>query len=673
MNINKITLNNIRSYHHQEIHLPTGTTLLSGNVGAGKSTILHAIEFALFGIIKGELTGEALLRNGSDKGSVTLEFTIDNHTVSITRTLKRGTSITQDTGTITIDGKTTDLGATELKQNIIDLLNYPKELLKKSKNLIYRYTVYTPQEAMKHILLTDAEERIDILRKVFGIDKYKKIQENTLIVISKIKDKRKTNQAKTEDLPRHEERAKKLAQELKKFQQELQNITPQLKTLQTTITNLRTQQNTLELTFQQLRQEEHQQQIIKTQHLLIKNTLTNIQQQLQRLNEEKNIKEIQNPTTSITKIQEHINQLQQQLQTLRQQQANHTLIINQQQTLINQITTLDNCPTCKQNVQEEHKHTITQEGTATITREHIQLQTLQNVLNNKEEELYKQQQTLQQLQTEATNYAVYQQQLQEQQKKEQQKKQLQEQQTQQQKELESVIKQLQQQPATTQNIEQQLIPIKQQLHETQQQERQLAINQASITTKITDYQKEQEQLQTTIKEKQAIKQKNHKLQELQTHLETIFLPLIQSIEKQTMLKVHHDFNTTFTQWFSLLMDTDIITATINHDYQPIITQNSYSIDYEHLSGGEKTACALAYRLALNQVINTLMNTIKTRDLLILDEPTDGFSEEQLDRLKNVLEEVNAQQIIIVSHENKIESFVNNIIHINKKEHTSEVS
>jgi len=46
--------------------------------------------------------------------------------------------------------------------------------------------------------------------------------------------------------------------------------------------------------------------------------------------------------------------------------------------------------------------------------------------------------------------------------------------------------------------------------------------------------------------------------------------------------------------------------------------------------------ALAYRLSLNQVINNLMSTIKTRDLLILDEPTDGFSGEQLDRMRDIL-------------------------------------
>ena len=38
------------------------------------------------------------------------------------------------------------------------------------------------------------------------------------------------------------------------------------------------------------------------------------------------------------------------------------------------------------------------------------------------------------------------------------------------------------------------------------------------------------------------------------------------------------------------------------------------------------------------------------NLLILDEPTDGFSKEQMYQLKYVFDGLNASQVIIVSHE-----------------------
>jgi DNA repair protein SbcC/Rad50 len=59
-------------------------------------------------------------------------------------------------------------------------------------------------------------------------------------------------------------------------------------------------------------------------------------------------------------------------------------------------------------------------------------------------------------------------------------------------------------------------------------------------------------------------------------------------------------------------------------------------------------------------------------LIILDEPTDGFSNEQLDRVRVVLDQLNLKQVIIVSHESKMEGFVDNIIRINKENHVSGV-
>ena len=57
-------------------------------------------------------------------------------------------------------------------------------------------------------------------------------------------------------------------------------------------------------------------------------------------------------------------------------------------------------------------------------------------------------------------------------------------------------------------------------------------------------------------------------------------------------------------------------------------------------------------------------------LIILDEPTDGFSSQQLDKVRDVLEKLNLGQTIIVSHEQKIESFAQNVIRVSKREHVS---
>mgnify|MGYP000760429362 CR=1 FL=1 len=44
----KLTLNNFKSYGHEVIKFGDGITVIVGENGAGKSTILEAISFALF-------------------------------------------------------------------------------------------------------------------------------------------------------------------------------------------------------------------------------------------------------------------------------------------------------------------------------------------------------------------------------------------------------------------------------------------------------------------------------------------------------------------------------------------------------------------------------------------------------------------------------------------------
>ena len=150
MILKSLKLENIRSYTHETIEFPEGSVLLSGDIGSGKSTILLAIEFALFGIMRAELSGESLLRHGKNNGSVELKFEIGKDEYLIKRALKKARdSINQDAGYILTNGRKFEGTPVELKAKILDILGYPEELITKSKSLIYRYTVYTPQEDMK--------------------------------------------------------------------------------------------------------------------------------------------------------------------------------------------------------------------------------------------------------------------------------------------------------------------------------------------------------------------------------------------------------------------------------------------------------------------------------------------------------------------------------------------
>jgi exonuclease SbcC len=86
---------------------------------------------------------------------------------------------------------------------------------------------------------------------------------------------------------------------------------------------------------------------------------------------------------------------------------------------------------------------------------------------------------------------------------------------------------------------------------------------------------------------------------------------------------------------------------------------------EALSGGERTSLALAYRLALSRVVRSAGHL--RLGSLLLDEPTDGFSPEQVESMGQLLEELGLPQILLVSHERELEGVAQRVVRVEKED------
>ncbi|MDP4012325.1 MAG: SMC family ATPase [Candidatus Nanoarchaeia archaeon] len=683
MKLNKIKLNNIRSYVEQEINFPSGTVLLGGDIGSGKSSILLAIDFALFGLRLGELTGSSLLRNGADKGHVELDFEVGGKNIIIKRSLKRGKTVNQDEGFISVDGEMRNATATELKQKILELFNYPPELLKKSKSLVYRYTVYTPQEEMKQILLGDKDFRVDTLRKVFGIDKYKRVRENVDIVNYKLKEKRKLYAGMIADL---EVKKSDLAEKERKIgdlEKQLVVINADLKTLiaginehkenlakiEDNIKRLDSLKKELEINDVRLtslvgkKSELHKE--IETLVLQIKSLEKDIDDDKgEGFDKDKKV----DRELRIKELQEEVNKLNLKINELNTKKK-------LSEDLKNKMITIDNCPTCKQEVNKEHKHHITEREDSLILGINKQMEELRVKRINSEKEfeiIKKEYDEILIIERKHDMNKLRYNNLSE--KIERKDKLI--------KEAEEIKKnigdlniknaELYKEIDAFGKLGNKYDEIKEIIEGTDDRLKSLEVEKGGIDKELTLVLEIIENLKKEIKKKEIVKEKIVYLGELQHWLSENFKKMMEIMEKKVMLAVHSEFNSLFQKWFNMLIEEDIMNVRLDEEFTPVIEQNGYETDFLHLSGGEKTAASLAYRLALNQVINTVMSVINTKDLLILDEPTDGFSAEQLDRVREVLNEIDTKQVILVSHEPKIESFVDSIIRLNKSEHVSEV-
>jgi len=810
-----VKLKNIRSYANEEIIFPSGSVILSGDIGCGKSTILLAIEFALFGIMRSGLSGSTLLRHGTTNGSVELKFVIDKNEYVVKRTLRRSrSSVSQESGYILVNGRKFEGTPIELKAKILGILGYPTDLLTRSKSLIYRFTVYTAQEQMKNILFEDKEIRLDTLRKLFGIDKYKKIKENSILFIREIKKRSSELSIRLEQYDELENSKKDYEEKRKNLTYLVEEKNEQLKQTKNQISNQEklTQQYEEEIKkFNEIKRE------IELKEMLIltkKNEKEKIEQKINdssineinkkietydnitkilpekeveeeleqnqemyslkikeksSLSKEKsmileninNIKEKIKKATTDSKdsiiLETKLDELKQRIIKKKEQESiledllkkdktfsisleKNKLVIEESKNLILSMNSQDFCPKCKQKITDEHKIKVLSDENSNIKEKEIENQKVREIISKINSNIKKVKNNLDKIlefekQYQETKERLIQLQansskLVEKQKKVNEllikQKQISEKLNYfNEDELKKLIDKIKENLTTirdnnlkfrekknllekikietkhNESLKQEIIKIdllinneKNELEKIKKsskefetldekyQEQKIILNDFKIkgqeieirlSALNQEYSSINEQIKlidTKIETFKKTKEKIKNLNEIQNWFDSFFVKLMSTIEKHVMVSIHKEFNSLLKEWFAILIqDIDI---SLDDEFAVSLLQDGYEADIGSLSGGEKTSVALAYRLALNKVVNDLIPSINTKDLIILDEPTDGFSSEQLDKVRDVIEELNMKQTIIVSHEPKMESYVENIIRIAKSDGISRI-
>ncbi|MBM3200392.1 SMC family ATPase, partial [Candidatus Woesearchaeota archaeon] len=564
MIIRKVKLENIRSYVDQEIELPEGSVLLSGDIGSGKSTILLAIDFALFGIRKPDLTGDALLRNGASTGSVELHFTIDGKEVVIKRTLKRSKlGVGQESGFIMVDLIKREGTAVELKQHILNLLNYPKELLTKSKSMIYKYTVYTPQEEMKHILVEEQDMRLDTLRRVFGIDKYKRVKENTKILITAIKGKKENLKGIIEDLEEKKEDLAKKREGLEEKKQKLEIIKPKIELLKGYSDKKKKELEEVEKNIKEANETKAQLKIKKVEQKTLENQKSEIiaeidglNKQISRLEKETRTEDEQDFESLIRAKQGLISSLEKDLQEALKNISSLKTKREESEDLKNRISGLENCPTCKQEVRHEHKSAIEEEENNKLSAINKRLSVIETSYADKQKQLSRTKEELESLKEASMQRELNKLKVQNLEEKKKRKDRLEAQQKQLTNEigiLISNINTLEEKFKSFESLEVSYEQKKQELEELREQKSVLDQEASVIRNDIKNFTETIEGLRGEIIHKEESKKELAKMAQLQEWLEKQFISLMEVMEKNIMLKVHNDFDSLFQRWFSMLV------------------------------------------------------------------------------------------------------------------------
>jgi DNA repair protein SbcC/Rad50 len=155
--------------------------VITGNTGAGKTTIFDAINFALYGEASGsDRDGKSLRSDFADaetKTEVELWFSMRNKDYYVKRSpqyfrrKQRGEGFTENKATAEIKLKDkTITGTKEVTKTVEEILGINSEQFKQ--------LVMIPQGEFKKLLNSDSDKKEEIFRKIFGTKIFADIQQN---------------------------------------------------------------------------------------------------------------------------------------------------------------------------------------------------------------------------------------------------------------------------------------------------------------------------------------------------------------------------------------------------------------------------------------------------------------------------------------------------------------
>jgi len=670
--IKQLKLKNIRSYQDEIIDFPIGKSLFEGDVGSGKSTILMAIEFAFFGL--GSERGASLLRSGESEGEVMLLFEVEGQEFSVHRNLQRKrNSVQQTAGKLNTAEGTTDLAPSELKEKILEILGFNEPLDPKAQSVIYRYAIFTPQEEMKTILFLRTDLRLQTLRKAFRIEDYKIAGENAEELSRIIKDKANEYDILASDLSDLENRKRELGSEIKIETTELSELEKSADKSQDLLKILKNKKENLRKTELKLAGVEKEIEYFKE---IIQSEEKKLQVKEFEIDElGKKVSEIEEKIKVLNKLRDVKGKTEKDLRDRIFALEQKELILRKIESQIEgkiidfeSIKESKSCPTCDRQVDPKEFEGKIREKNNELKKISRQVRICEKSLEIFNRELESKRKF------DAANERLieYHELLKTYSGDISRKN----------KEIGEIYHIMSDSEKKLEKAEEnfrELGTISQKLNEMNSEIEELSGNfsrfREQIVAKrtiIERLEEESEENNTQIIRKRGLQKKSQSLKEYYIWIQEYFVPTLKNIEKIVMLNINREFNADFQKWYSILVEDPGKDARVDEDFTPIVEQDGYDQNIYYLSGGEKTSVALAYRLALNRIVQKVSTGMKS-NLLILDEPTDGFSKEQLGKVREILDELESKQVIIVSHEKELESFADQIFNVTKSQGISKIT
>ncbi len=691
MKLESMRLENIRSHAKTFISFTKGFNCLVGGLGQGKSTVLYAFDFVLFGDPLGR-SYEYLLREGAKEGKVTAVFIQDGRTYKLQRALRRqGKGISQDIDQLRFyqDGK---LIASAKNDAVAEEL---KALTGLDKNL-FREVVWVRQEHLKELLDITPRQRQKKLDQLFGLSDYE-------VAWSGLHTFERDYEVEKDILERDPDviRVGKLESDYIGAVEEFSSTTGQLKDMEKKLGDAESALNEATARLGGLEEMQRETEALQRREIQIQTNITNIKDRSRELadkaeTDKKRLDEIEELLKQMeTQEKSHRNELQEiglgtektpedlrtyllaveeQLRDIAGEQEATKREIGASLNRISSLITENKCPTCRQNLAGDYKKSLLenlQEEKADRERKVADLQKSLDKLKSLHSKVNFAFSNLQQLIPRIEDM----------------KKQI--------TEKHEILSKLSAEIEETQKQEKRL---QKQLGETLKDITKFDVTELDSARKLRDdafttYSYTKHELESLERRKVDLALRVDELKErLDNAKKKIerkekvgrLLGIIERIRvayRSIQPKLRSEFVTYLQRTVQQVLDSLVgdvgpaLFVTVDETYSPLVSSEmGYEREVSNLSGGERTILAFAYRIGLGQLIMQ-SRTGHGLYMLLLDEPTESLGREDgsVERLAEAISRLKAiEQIIAVTHNEAFAEKAEHVIRIEKEAGASQV-
>ncbi|MFB6088326.1 MAG: AAA family ATPase [Candidatus Aenigmatarchaeota archaeon] len=657
--IRKVKLKNWRSHRETELEFSEGTNAIIGLMGTGKSSILSAISFALFGTFPSHKSREVKLDElimrkpqKKDESTVVVKFDLEEDKYEVKRTIERnkGTTVAE----IRKNGKLLDTGTTRTTELVEKYLKVDYELFSKA--------IYSEQNGLHYFLEIPKGQRMEKIDKLLKIDRFEKARSNTTTVINRMKDRAEDKKGMLEDMEEREEFGKmeELKKEIENIQEDKENIKENLRKIKKGMEELKKREKNI-------KERRDEVEELKKNKNKVEGKISNLEEEIENSEEKFEDIETDNIEDKLEERNEEREELEEEIEQKDKERdkvhKNIQKIKASIQNLQNRIEKLKGvegkCPICDNELTEKHRRNL-------LEKRYEKMESLEKKIPK-----YKKQE--EDLEEEIKGYKKSRKEVKEKSRKLEKMMEEREELEDKKKRLEAFKKKLGKQKEKLEEI-----------MEEYSNEKYDAIQKKlrNLSSKKSQYESDLKNKKQFLKEKkkslEKLKEKKELFKEYKKEVKKLDF-LIEDMKKfrnaleKTQVNLRERFveavNATMNDiWEDLYPYGDYTGIRLNAkegDYNLELKENNSWLSVEGvISGGERTAACLTLRVAFALVLAPNLKW------LVLDEPTHNLDERAVEDLAEVLrDKINqfVDQVFLITHNKKLEDAVTGHLYILKRD------